>query len=116
VSSYAGVTFAVVMSDPRSRPVWSRRAVITERVMPYANKEDVQSVGLSNWRITVPITLTSAADLATLQAAQGVTKRTLSDFFGSSHSNTMLTNVGDPDQWENTVRIVVDVTFVREGT
>lgn len=113
--SYAGVTFTEVMPDPRSRPDWERRAFITERVIPYANKEDVQSAGRGNYRITVPVTLTNVGDLATLQSAQGATRRTLTNLFGSTYSNVLLVNVGPPERWENEARAIVSLTFVREG-
>lgn len=117
MSAYAGVTFDVVMTDPTRRPNWRRGATIVERIIPYANKEDVQSVGLGNWRITVPVTLTNAADLGTLQSAQGTTRRTLTSLFGTTYtSNTMLIQVGDPYEYENETRTVVDLTFVREGS
>lgn len=115
MATYAGVTFDLVMSDPRQRPGWSRQATIVQRIVPYSGKEDVQSVGLGNWKITVPITVTSTSDLATLQAAQGVTKRTLGSFFGDSYSDVMLTEVGPPSFWEFETRMVVECTFIREG-
>lgn len=114
MGTYAGVTITEVMPDPTRRPDWRRQALISRRPIPYANREDVQSIGLGNWTITVPVTMTGSGDLATLQAAQGTTVRTLS-LFGSSYS-AILTNVGDPYRYENETRFVVDLTFEREGT
>jgi hypothetical protein len=116
MSTYAGVTFDVVMDDPKQVPVWQQRAFITERVIPYSNNEDVQSVGRSNFKITVPITYEGAGDLATLQAAVGTTRRTLTDFLGSTHTNVLLIEVAQAHRWEYHTRGLAEVTFVREGS
>lgn len=116
MSSYAGVDFDVVMDNPQQVPVWQQRAFITERVIPYSNTEDVQSAGRSNFKITVAVTYDGANDLATLQAAVGTTRRTLSDFLGATHNSVLLIEVASAYRWENETRGVAELTFVRQGT
>lgn len=114
MASYAGVTFDEVMSDPTRRPDWSQQVVLVERQIPYANRADVHVVGRGNFRMVVPVTFTSLSGLATLQAAQDGTARTLS-LFGAS-SSAILAEVGQPYRYENEDRWVVDLTFIRQGS
>lgn len=115
--SYAGVTFEA--HTPGSlRPDWQQEAVITRRLIPGGNKENVQSAGRGNRRITVTAILSSAADLATLQAAQGATLRTLTDLFGDTEVSTALLNVSPPRRLAKTspTAIWVDLLFEKAGT
>jgi hypothetical protein len=111
-ASYAGVSFNTDISgDEGFVNRWEQEAFITRRVIPYANKEDVQSAGRGNYRVTLKAYLTSDSSVATLQAAVGTTLRTLTNPFGDSvnYSNTMLVAVSDirrrswQQEWELTL-------------
>lgn len=113
--SYGGVTFSVVKVDGFVRPEWTRQAAITVRRVPYANKDDIQSAGLGNATITVDIDSTSAGAVAALVALQGVTKRTLTDLFGTNHSNVMLLDVSAAATYDVGTRAIARLTFSREA-
>lgn len=99
------------------RPDWTQEVFVTRRLIPYGNKENVQSAGRGNFRITVTAILAAAADLATLQSSQGATTRTLTDLFGTTYSSTALVAVGAPRRLaKNPVTIWVDLTFERLGS
>lgn len=114
--TYAGVTFKVVLEPQDFRPVWTRQANISVRNIPYANKDNVQSAGQGNFRMTVTAVIAADADLATLQAAVGVTGRTLTDLFETNYNNTYLLAVDNPRRQTARQYIWADLTFMREGS
>lgn len=111
-ASYAGVTFNTDISDDEGFvPRWEQEAFIARRVIPFANREDVQSAGRGNYRVTLKAYITSDSGVATLQAAVGTTPRTLTNPFGNSvnYANTLLVGVTDirrrawAEEWELTL-------------
>lgn len=113
MATYAGVTFTP-LRDNAWPDRWHRPANVTRRHIPYANKDDVQSAGLSNDTVTLTALLTADADIATLYAAVGVTKRTL-NVWSTNYGNTMLTGMSKPRRHVVDEAWLVDLTFEREG-
>lgn len=118
-ATYAGVTFENEISGQDGQVNrWSQQATIVRRLIPYANKEDVQDAGRGNHRVTILAFITSSSGVATLQAAQGTTRRTLTNPFGDSvnYANVMLTRVGEPRRLSWAEEWMVELEFEREGT
>ena len=116
MASYAGVTFEELVDSQGIRPLWAQRAYISERLVPFGNKEIVQSAGRGNFRISVPVQVTGAGNIATLQAAVGATGRTLTGLFGTTYSNVLLVGVENPQRMNTANDWRATLTFVREGS
>jgi len=115
MANYAGVTLSLL--HPGSWAArWSQEALIAERPVPYANYADLQSAGRSNFRLEAMALISADADVATLQAAVGVTLRTLTNPFnnGVNYSNVALIGVGIPERIVGQARWRVPLAFVRK--
>jgi hypothetical protein len=103
-ASYAGAAFETRTAANGLVPRWARQVRVTRRPIPNSDREDVQSTGLGNQRVTLPAYITSDADMAALIAAQGVTRRQLTNPFGTgeSYANVILAGVSAPRRrgWE----------------
>ena len=116
MAAYASVTFIARMQDSLA-PRWRQEATITERVIPYANYDDVQSAGRRNFKLEVEATLTAAADVSTMQAAVGITLRTLTNIFGDSvnYTNVALLSMGPVLKVPGQNYWFVSLVFTRQG-
>ena len=112
--TYAGVTL-IFLTTRVQGPSWAQTPNIVVRHIPYANRDDVQSLGLGNPQLHVTASIADDADMATLQAAVGTVARTLGDYQGTSWTNTYLIGVANPTRapsgrWHATL------DFMRGGT
>lgn len=115
MAGYAGVTFygSPVAEGWQAR--WQREKTIVRRKIGSSNLEDLQDVGFGNWFIEFEIVVLDDTGVSTLQAAVGLTKRTLSDFRGQSWPNVMLTSIGAPRRAIEHAAWTVDVRFEYEA-
>ena len=113
MASYAGVTFSERYNSGRLS-LWRPVRNLSERHYPHSDKNNVQDGGRSNDPLTVLAYLTSESDLATLMAAQGITKRTLV-YRGITYTGVILWAVGEPQEMQSTgTNIEVSLEFRRE--
>lgn len=114
MSTYAGITFRAKVSGSQ-RPHWERAANISRRHIPYANKDDIQDAGQGNWTLSTEVVLAADADIVTLQAAVGLTLRTLV-IWGDTYTNTMLTGISNIRRIATAQVWWATLSFEREGT
>jgi hypothetical protein len=110
------VTFNVLASGP-TRPQWHRQPVMVEKpVLSGAYAYTVQTAW-GNYRIKVRVQTATRADLLTLSLAQGVTKRALTDLFGTGddYTNVMLLAVSNEDAYLFEDLAEADLEFAREA-
>lgn len=114
--TYGGVTFNVVL-DGGMQPMWEQDDGIVERVIPGANKSDVQSSGRSNHRVTIQIRIANDTDMATLQALAGATARALtSTGLSWAYSNVVLRAPKNVRRLGNSAQWFATVTLIRQGS
>lgn len=97
MATYAGVTFDVLYERgdyADQMPEFEEQQVVVETPIygAAANANDIQCLGFTNERLRVTAIIASAANLATLKAARGITLRTL-NYRGSNVTNVMLLQV-----------------------
>ena len=110
MAAYAGITFTIAGSagDFDIDDLWPEQRVV---VTPLANGgDDVQFMGRGSSSVKWPLQLASAADYATLLAAQGSTKRTLTKWDGSTVANVMLLTLSAPKP-HGSGAIICDAAF-----
>lgn len=115
MAGYAGVTFYGSPIELGWQARWQREKTIVRRKIGASNSEDLQDVGFGNYFIEFEIVVPDDAGVATLQAATGLTKRSLSDFRGQTWANVMLTSFGRPRRAINEAVWKVDVRFEYEA-
>lgn len=96
MGSYAGVSFSERTVNQRLS-TWRPVRHLVERHYPHSNVNDVQDGGLANSPLRVLALVATAANLATLLAAQGITARTLV-YCGTTYTGVMLWEVGEPQE------------------
>jgi hypothetical protein len=116
--SYAGADFENdVTGQDGMVSRWQREAVFSVRQVPGSDFEDTQYIGRGNERLTVRAYIEDDDDLATLQAAVGATRRTLTNPFGDSvnYSNVILMAVRNVRRlaWEEVIE--AELEFMRTG-
>ncbi len=116
MTQYAGVTFEVYAADQFTRPDWEREHYDSSDHIPFSNRDHVQRSGLGNELITVPVVLSSDGAWAALKAAQGTTKRTLTDLFGQTYTGVMLRKARSPRRGWTQATIIAELTFEREAS
>ncbi len=116
MATYNSVTINVLKIG--ETPIfWEQESNMVRRHIPYSNKDNIQSGGRGNFVMKISCYLTSAADLATLQASVGTTARTLGSLDGSNYSNTYLIAVRNPHKLgkESFNYWACELEFEREG-
>ena len=100
------------------RAYWEREANVTVRNIPYANKDNVQSAGPGNPKLTLRIKVDADADMDTLLASVGTTARTLTNLYtvGNDFSNVYLIEISDMQRWDHGATGTAKATFMREGS
>jgi hypothetical protein len=97
MTTYNGATFYVLVDGSGGfRPDWEKELALTITHIPGSDEDDIQSGGLANGKVTVPVLIESDAGYALLQAAVGITKRTLASFGGANYTNVILTAIRKP--------------------
>ena len=118
MATYAGITFNELATDRMWRPYWEREANVTVRNIPYGNKDDVQSAGMGNPKLTLQVMLTADADMDTLLAAAGPTGLTLTNLFvsGNDYNNVRLIECSSMRRHDASATWTAQLTFMREGS
>lgn len=117
-TTYNGVTLVPLAEDRMWRPQWEQAQAWTARLIPYANKDDVQFAGRGNRRLTLQVLVENDSGIATLLAATGTTGRTLANLYssGDNYTNTRLLEVKDIRRWDFGAKWVATLIFDREGS
>lgn len=105
---YAGVAFDVFTVEGMMVP-FAGAARWAETPIPNTDYTDLQWLGSETPTLTVTALLYNSADLATLMAARGVTRRTLYQYGGQDYPYVQLKEVANPRVYFSECR--VDLTF-----
>lgn len=115
MAAYAGATLYGSPVDLGWQARWQREKTIVRRKLGGGNSEDLQDVGFGNWFIELTIVVLDDVGVALLQAAVGLTKRSLTNFRGQTWANVMLTKCGAPRRSITEAAWEVDVRFEYEA-
>ena len=117
-SGGSSATFKIRVTDGMM-PQWYREALWNRRQIPYANKEDVQFGGLSNWKLSAEVMIYDEASYAALQIMQGTIGGSLTDLYGADYASVALASVGQPKkamgQPADSPLYILEITLEREG-
>jgi hypothetical protein len=112
IPSFATVTFSLRW-ESAFEPLIERPLHLSVEHYPETNVDDIQLGGVSQGRVTLPVWLSSAADLATLRAAMAAgTIGTLAGLWDGDHADMLLVGISGLGGTYGDPRVRADLEFL----